>query len=125
VDRNREKGLCYNRAREYKIRTAKLPIGEYMAMQSRYVLNTNQVVEIMAKWLECGDWGKAFLDVIPKRKGGTLKAGDAESLASKEEHGNSDEGENESAEEDTPGAEVPSEDKATSQQQTQPQDVTQ
>ncbi|KAK3400507.1 guanine-1-methyltransferase-domain-containing protein [Sordaria brevicollis] len=74
VDRNREKGLCYNRAKAAKVRTAKLPIGEYMAMQSRYVLTTNQVVEIMAKWLECGDWGEAFLTVIPKRKGGTLKA---------------------------------------------------
>lgn len=86
VDRNREKGLCYKRAREYKVRTAKLPIGEYMAMQSRYVLTTNQVVEIMAKWLECGDWGKAFMDVIPKRKGGTLKKGDLEE-AGQEENG--------------------------------------
>ncbi len=80
VDKNREKGLCYKRAKEYKVRTAKLPIGEYMAMQSRYVLTTNQVVEIMAKWLECGDWGKAFMDVIPKRKGGTLKGEAAEGL---------------------------------------------
>jgi tRNA (guanine9-N1)-methyltransferase len=85
VDRNREKGLCYKRAREYKVRTAKLPIGEYMAMQSRYVLTTNQVVEIMAKWLDCGDWGKAFLDVIPKRKGGTLKG-------QEQEESNADEG---------------------------------
>ncbi|KAL2194825.1 guanine-1-methyltransferase-domain-containing protein [Corynascus similis CBS 632.67] len=76
VDKNREKGLCYKRAKEFKVRTAKLPIGEYMAMQSRFVLTTNQVVEIMAKWLECGNWGQAFLEVIPKRKGGTLK-GDA------------------------------------------------
>lgn len=73
VDRNREKGLCYKRAVEKKVRTAKLPIGEYMAMQSRFVLTTNQVVEIMAKWLECGDWGEAFLHVIPQRKGGVLK----------------------------------------------------
>jgi tRNA (guanine9-N1)-methyltransferase len=73
VDRNREKGLCYKRAVEKKVRTAKLPIGEYMAMQSRFVLTTNQVVEIMAKWLECGDWGQAFLNVIPQRKGGVLK----------------------------------------------------
>ncbi|KAK4447734.1 guanine-1-methyltransferase-domain-containing protein [Podospora aff. communis PSN243] len=73
VDRNREKGLCYKRAKDYKVRTAKLPIGEYMKMQDRFVLTTNQVVEIMVKWLECGDWAEAFLDVIPKRKGGTLK----------------------------------------------------
>ena len=32
VDKNREKGLCFNRAKEFKVRTAKLPIGEYMAM---------------------------------------------------------------------------------------------
>ena len=84
VDRNREKGLCYKRAREHKVRTAKLPIGEYMAMQSRYVLTTNQVVEIMAKWLECGDWGEAFMDVIPKRKGGTLKGEGAEEAEEKD-----------------------------------------
>lgn len=78
VDRNREKGLCYKRAVEKKVRTAKLPIGEYMAMQSRFVLTTNQVVEIMAKWLECGDWGEAFLHVIPQRKGGVLKGTDSE-----------------------------------------------
>ncbi|KAL2171754.1 hypothetical protein VTG60DRAFT_1752 [Thermothelomyces hinnuleus] len=84
VDKNREKGLCYKRAKEFKVRTAKLPIGEYMAMQSRFVLTTNQVVEIMAKWLECGDWGQAFLEVIPKRKGGTLKDEAAKSSAVKD-----------------------------------------
>jgi tRNA (guanine9-N1)-methyltransferase len=90
VDKNREKGLCYKRAKDFKVRTAKLPIGEYMAMQSRYVLTTNQVVEIMAKWLECGDWGKAFLDVIPKRKGGTLKNG--QGGGSEEPAGNASDG---------------------------------
>ncbi len=73
VDRNREKGLCYKRAVENNVRTAKLPIGQYMAMNSRYVLTTNQVLEIMSKWLACGDWGEAFMSVIPKRKGGALK----------------------------------------------------
>ncbi|KAJ4293030.1 tRNA (guanine(9)-N(1))-methyltransferase [Collariella sp. IMI 366227] len=90
VDKNREKGLCYNRAKEFKVRTAKLPIGEYMAMQSRYVLTTNQVVEIMAKWLECGDWGEAFLEVIPKRKGGTLK-GENEAANAEGEEGEREE----------------------------------
>ncbi|KAK4192288.1 guanine-1-methyltransferase-domain-containing protein [Podospora australis] len=75
VDRNREKNLCYNRAKEYKVRHAKLPIGQYMAMRSRFVLTTNQVVEIMVKWLEYGDWGKAFMEVIPSRKGGKLLEG--------------------------------------------------
>ena len=73
VDKNRHKGICYRSACERGIKTAKLPIGEYMEMQSRFVLATNHVVEIMVRWLECGDWGEAFLKVIPKRKGGKLK----------------------------------------------------
>ncbi|OAA73627.1 tRNA m(1)G methyltransferase domain containing protein [Cordyceps fumosorosea ARSEF 2679] len=68
VDKNREKG----------IRTARLPIGEYMVMRSRQVLATNHVVAIMLRWLEHEDWGKAFLSVIPKRKGGRLREGAAE-----------------------------------------------
>lgn len=73
VDKNRHKGLCYKRACELGIPTAKLPIGEYMTMQSRSVLAINHVVEIMLKWLEKGDWGEAFLAVIPKRKEAKLK----------------------------------------------------
>ncbi|KAF2859574.1 hypothetical protein K470DRAFT_277627 [Piedraia hortae CBS 480.64] len=73
VDKNREKGLCYRRAKEKGVRTARLPIGEFMHLKTRQVLATNHVVEIMLKWLECGDWGEAFVKAIPKRKGGTLK----------------------------------------------------
>jgi tRNA (guanine9-N1)-methyltransferase len=73
VDKNREKGICYKRATKRGIKTAKLPIGEFMDMQSRKVLATNHVNEIMVRWLECGDWGEAFVKVIPKRKGGKLK----------------------------------------------------
>lgn len=78
VDRNREKLLCQKRAEGKGIRTAKLPIGDYMQMASRQVLATNHVVEIMSKWLETGDWGQAFDEVIPKRKGGKLKSVDGE-----------------------------------------------
>ncbi|KAK4694145.1 tRNA (guanine9-N1)-methyltransferase, partial [Lecanoromycetidae sp. Uapishka_2] len=73
VDRNRHKGVCYKSAMDRGIKTAKLPIGDYMKMNSRFVLATNHVVEIMLRWLEHGDWGKAFDMVIPKRKGGVLK----------------------------------------------------
>lgn len=73
VDKNRHKGICYRTACEQGIKTAKLPIGEYLNMQSRKVLTTNHVVEIMIRYLECGDWGEAFLKVIPKRKGGKLR----------------------------------------------------
>lgn len=85
VDKNREKGLCYRQARERGIRTAKLPIGQFMVMQSRQVLATNHVVEIMLRWLEYEDWGKAFLSVIPKRKGVKL-IGDEENGEDEEEY---------------------------------------
>lgn len=76
VDKNRHKGICYKRACERGIRTGKLPIGEYMSMQSRTVLAINHVVEILLRWLETGDWGQAFLSVIPKRKEAKLKTAD-------------------------------------------------
>lgn len=85
VDRNREKLLCQKRAEGKGIRTAKLPIGDYMQMASRQVLATNHVVEIMSKWLETGDWGKAFDEVIPKRKGGKLKGLDGEEEGGEED----------------------------------------
>ncbi|UKZ76134.1 tRNA (guanine(9)-N(1))-methyltransferase [Trichoderma virens FT-333] len=99
VDKNREKGLCYRRAREKGIRTARLPIGQFMVMQSRQVLATNHVVEIMLKWLECGDWGQAFLSVIPKRKGGRLRGEDAGDGEGGEEEGE-EAGEEEEQEQD-------------------------
>ncbi|OKL56702.1 tRNA (guanine(9)-N1)-methyltransferase [Talaromyces atroroseus] len=78
VDKNRHKGVCYQKAIEMGVKTAKLPIGEYLRMASRPVLATNHVVEIMIKWLELGDWGEAFMKVIPPRKGGTLKTAKAD-----------------------------------------------
>jgi tRNA (guanine9-N1)-methyltransferase len=78
VDKNRHKGVCHKRATELGIRTAKLPIGDYLRMASRHVLATNHVVEIMLKWLELGDWGQAFMQVIPQRKGGALKTAESE-----------------------------------------------
>ncbi|QIX00980.1 hypothetical protein AMS68_006497 [Peltaster fructicola] len=73
VDKNREKGLCHKRATQRGIRTARLPIGDFLDMSSRRVLTTNHVNEIMLRWLEHKDWGRAFIEVIPQRKGGKLK----------------------------------------------------
>lgn len=73
VDKNRHKGVCHKRAEERGIKTAKLPIGEFLEMRSRQVLVTNHVLEIMLKWLEFGDWGKAFMAVLPERKGAKLR----------------------------------------------------
>lgn len=73
VDRNREKGICYKAAMNAGVKTARLPIGEFLEMKSRKVLTTNHVNEIMLHWLDLGDWGEAFIKVIPKRKGLALK----------------------------------------------------
>ncbi|KAL4779824.1 guanine-1-methyltransferase-domain-containing protein [Aspergillus varians] len=73
VDKNRYKGICHKMATEKGIRTAKLPIGEYIQMASRPVLATNHVVEIMVRWLQLQDWGEAFMQTLPARKGGMLR----------------------------------------------------
>lgn len=85
VDKNREKGLCYKLAVEKGIRTARLPIGQYMKLRTRQILATNHVVEIMLRWLECEDWAEAFRHVIPKRKGAEV-IGDRSGQAAKKEH---------------------------------------
>ncbi|KAL8797435.1 MAG: hypothetical protein Q9195_000251 [Heterodermia aff. obscurata] len=89
VDKNRYKGICYKKAMEAGVKTAKLPIGDYMQMNSRFVLATNHVSEIIVRWLDCGDWGKAFDLVVPKRKGGVLKdkRSRVEGLAQSDEDG--------------------------------------
>ena len=70
-------------------------------MSSRKVLATNHVNEIMVKWFETGDWGKAFMEVIPKRKGGKLK-----DEQGKDESGGEPREESEPTEEDHAGKSV-------------------
>ncbi|WBW74002.1 tRNA m(1)G methyltransferase Trm10 [Schizosaccharomyces osmophilus] len=69
VDKNRYKNICDDKAKTQGIRTAKLPIGEYIRMSDRKVLTVNHVFEILSLWLEHRDWEKAFMEIIPKRKG--------------------------------------------------------
>ncbi|XP_075523065.1 tRNA (guanine(9)-N1)-methyltransferase [Primulina tabacum] len=68
VDRNRWKGITMKKAKEQGIKTAKLPIGNYLKMSSSQVLTVNQVVEILLKYLEMKDWKESFFQVIPQRK---------------------------------------------------------
>lgn len=102
VDRNRHKNLCYKKAVAQGIPTAKLPIGEYLDMASRHVLTTNQVVEIMVKWLETRDWREAFVSVIPPRKLPVVKGAEPTTPADQvPEAGEKAEGAAAEAEEDT------------------------
>jgi tRNA (guanine9-N1)-methyltransferase len=92
VDKNRHKGICHRRAVDRNIKTAKLPIKEYLEMRDRQVLVTNHVLEILLKWMEFGDWGKAFMEVMPKRKGGKLREDGTHDEDGEEDHeGNGEE----------------------------------
>lgn len=75
---HRFQNLCLNKAKGSGIRTARLPIGRYLAsLPTRKVLTVNQVFEILVHWVETKDWEQAFHAVIPKRKyhaGGKGKA---------------------------------------------------
>lgn len=75
VDRNRLKRVAIDRAESFGIQTAKLPINDYLNMVSTKVLTCNHVFDILLKWRENdGDWKKALLDVLPKKKDATEKS---------------------------------------------------
>lgn len=112
VDKNRHKGLCYKSAMDKGLKTAKLPIGDYMKMNSRFVLATNHVVEIMLKWLELGDWGEAFMQVMPKRKGGELKGKKEEGTPVQQINGQQTEGQGSVTDEEAGGEEAVAEEGA-------------
>ncbi|KAJ3195257.1 tRNA methyltransferase 10 [Irineochytrium annulatum] len=68
VDHNKHKGLCQDRAMKLGIKTARLPISEFIVLASRKVLTINQVLEIMLKYLDMESWRGAFMETIPQRK---------------------------------------------------------
>ncbi|XP_038648728.1 tRNA methyltransferase 10 homolog A-like isoform X1 [Scyliorhinus canicula] len=69
VDHNHHKGLTHNKALEFGIAHAQLPLGNYVKMDSRKVLTVNHVFEIILAYLEKKDWQEAFFTVLPQRKG--------------------------------------------------------
>jgi len=79
VDRNRLKRAAINKAEEFGLQTAKLPITDYFKLVTTKVLTCNHVFDILLKYREMGnDWKKAMLNVLPPRK-------DLEILENKEE----------------------------------------
>lgn len=73
VDHNRLKGITHADAVKRGLATARLPIGEFLEMNSRKVLAVNHVFEIMLAFVTHGDWGRAIEDVLPQRKEAHLK----------------------------------------------------
>ncbi|GAB5357092.1 hypothetical protein AAMO2058_000344800 [Amorphochlora amoebiformis] len=78
VDHNRHKSLCLNIANEKKVRTAQLPISQYLKGCTRNVITVNQVFHILLKYQELKDWGEAFMAVMPARKGYKLRESEPE-----------------------------------------------
>jgi len=79
--------LCLNKAKDSGIRTARLPIGRYLAsLPTRKVLTVNQVFEILIRWVETKDWEEALYSVIPKRKfQGSGKGKDIDAVGKQEQ----------------------------------------
>ncbi|KAK9844836.1 hypothetical protein WJX74_007450 [Apatococcus lobatus] len=74
VDRNRFASMCLDQATAKGIRTARLPIAEYVKLTGSRVLTVNHVVDILIKWVGSHDWKAALLDSIPARKRTALEA---------------------------------------------------
>ena len=61
------------------IKTAKLPISDHVKLAASSVLTTNQVVDILLKWLETKSWQQALKATVRTRK---RAASEAEQSAS-------------------------------------------
>jgi len=73
VDRNKHKGVTYNKALSQNVRTAKLPIKEYFKLAATHILTVNHVFEILLNFSKYGDWTEAIKAVIPTRKEAVVK----------------------------------------------------
>ncbi|XP_037938516.1 tRNA methyltransferase 10 homolog A [Teleopsis dalmanni] len=73
VDHNHQKGLCHERAVKADLKTARLPLSEYVDMKTRSVLSTFHVFELLVGVYEGKSWTDAILETIPLRKGAKPK----------------------------------------------------
>ncbi|XP_005182157.2 tRNA methyltransferase 10 homolog A [Musca domestica] len=85
VDHNHHKNYCHDRATKAGLRTARLPLGEYVDMKTRAVLTTFHVFEILVRVAEGKSWTDAILQTIPPRKGAKPKQIAGNTAENKEE----------------------------------------
>lgn len=67
VDKNRFKGKTLESATELNIKTARLPVPEYIDLKTSPVLTIYHVFEILLKYKDCHDWKEALESFVPKR----------------------------------------------------------
>ena len=67
VDKNRFKGKTYESANALNIKTARLPVPEYIDLKTSPVLTIYHVIEILLKYKEGHDWKEALESFVPKR----------------------------------------------------------
>lgn len=67
VDKNRFKGKTFESANELNIKTARLPVPEYIDLKTSPVLTIYHVFEILLKYKDCHNWKEALESFIPKR----------------------------------------------------------
>lgn len=67
VDKNRFKGKTYESANSLNIKTARLPVPEFIDLKTSPVLTIYHVIEILLKYKECLDWKEALESFVPKR----------------------------------------------------------
>jgi len=73
IDHNNRKGLCHSIAVKAGWGHARLPVDENIVLKTRKVLTINQVFDILLRVSQGESWANALIQVIPKRKGPTLR----------------------------------------------------
>ncbi|XP_069028296.1 tRNA methyltransferase 10 homolog B isoform X1 [Embiotoca jacksoni] len=82
VDESIQKKLSLSRARELSVRTARLPVDEYMVKRNNVknfhskILAVNQVFDILVTFCDTGSWTEALRTWFPPGKGYVVAPGD-------------------------------------------------
>ncbi|XP_069570950.1 tRNA methyltransferase 10 homolog B isoform X2 [Brachyistius frenatus] len=86
VDESIQKKLSLSRARELSVRTARLPVDEYMVKRNNVknfhskILAVNQVFDILVTFCDTGSWTEALRTWFPPGKGYVVAPGDLPAL---------------------------------------------
>ncbi|CAD8188728.1 unnamed protein product [Paramecium octaurelia] len=67
VDRVIIKNATLNRSRQLGVRSAKLPIGQFIKKSYKKCLNVSTAALMISGWLKYKDWSKAFDSIVPQK----------------------------------------------------------